>query len=379
MPGLKLQDNAFDTALVLWPVTPISVLDKLRDVFRTVSFFPVQGPAAAPDAAQPSMDDYARADAIFAFSMPPELTHPDQTPRLKLFQCCSSGVSHLEGTDFFKAAQAERRDIAWANASGIQTTTIAEHVLGTVLMLTHKLAFLHLAAQNEQRWVPHAELGGNFIRELNTLVVGVIGYGNIGRETARLFRGCGATVVALTRHGVPQPATGYSLPSTGDPDGTVPSAYYSSTSREARHAFFGACDVVVNTLPESERTIGTMETDEFTAMKGDAIYVNVGRGTTTDQEALVRALTAQPQEGEERSATGTLRIGAASLDVVNPEPLPSSSPLYTLPNVILTPHMSALSAQYWSRAIGVLRTNVERLGRGEEGVNVFAGPGRESK
>ncbi|BGP43044.1 hypothetical protein JCM10450v2_007164 [Rhodotorula kratochvilovae] len=367
--------GALDSVLVLWPVTPLSVLDSLSTVFRKVSYFPIQGPHAAPDAPRPTAEDYAAATAIFAFAMPAELQSPEQTPGLRLFQCCSSGVSHLEETPFFKAQGADSQ-IVWANASGIQTSTIGEHVLGTVLMLTHKLHFLHLAQRNEQRWVPLKELGGNFIRELNTLKVGVIGYGNIGRETARLFHACGSTVLALTRSGRPSPfpSSSFTLPNTGDPTGTLPTTYYSTQSASSRTAFFAACDVVVNTLPESDATRKCMTREEFEAMKGDAIYVNVGRGTTTDQEALVAALQAVPAEGEATAANGTLRIGGASLDVTDPEPLPTSSPLYTLPNVILTPHMSALSTQYWQRALDVLALNAAALAAGMEGVNVWRAP-----
>ncbi|GAA6049175.1 hypothetical protein JCM3770_003293 [Rhodotorula araucariae] len=368
-------DAVLDSVLVLWPVTPESVLDSLKTVFRKVAYFPIQGPTAAPDALRPTADDYANAGAIFAFSVPAELHSPVQTPRLRLFQCCSSGVNHIEGTPFFKAQGADSQ-IVWANASGIQTSTIGEHVLGTVLMLTHKLHFLHLAQRNEHRWVPLKELGGNFIRELNTLKVGVIGYGNIGRETARLFHACGSTVLALTRSGRPSafPSSSFTLAGTGDPDGTLPAAYYSTQSRASRADFFAACDVVVNTLPDSPATQRCMTRDEFEAMKGDAVYVNVGRGTTTDHEALVDALQAVPREGEARDAVGTLRIGGACLDVTDPEPLPASSPLYSLPNVILSPHSSSLSAEYWQRALHLLALNATALGRGERGVNVFRAP-----
>ncbi|GAA5920965.1 hypothetical protein JCM3775_004028 [Rhodotorula graminis] len=366
---------SLDSCLVLWPIGP-ALVEALGASFREVAYFPIQGPDADLDAPRPVADDYARADAIFAFALPAELKHPRQTPRLALFQCCSAGISHLQETAFYQALGPESQ-VVWANASGIQASTIGEHVLGTVLMLTHKVHYLYLEQQVKQRWVPHRELGGTFIRELKTLTVGIVGYGNIGRETARLFSTCGSTVLALTRSGRPEPfpSSSFSLPSTGDPSGTLPAAYYSTQQRSERLAFFARCDVVVNTLPDSAATRGCFGDDEFRAMKGDAIYVNVGRGSTTDHDVLVEALRAQPGEGEARDAVGTLRIGAASLDVVTPEPLPSSSPLYRLPNVILTPHSAALSAEYWHRAVlDVFALNVKRLRRGEQGVNVWRAP-----
>lgn len=134
-------------------------------------------------------------------------------------------------------------------------------------------------------------------------------------------------------------------------------------------------------------------------MKASAIYVNIGRGTTTDQEALIEALKAMAGEGEDEHVTGTLRIGGASLEcvrlplsrsmdrrtdpprpsrsVTTPEPLPSSSELYTLPNVVLTPHMSGLSRLYFHRAADVLKQNAARVSAGRGGLNAFRGRGED--
>lgn len=137
-----------------------------------------------------------------------------------------------------------------------------------------------------------------------------------GREVARLFHAFGSTVYALTRDGVPTPEKGYTLPGTGDPSGSLPTKYYATSPYSSILDFFSACDVIVNVLPDTPRTHRTISTDEFKAMKGNAIYVNIGRGTTTDQDVLVEALRAKKEEGEADDATGTLRIGAASLECV---------------------------------------------------------------
>ena len=139
-----------------------------------------------------------------------------------------------------------------------------------------------------------------------------------GRETARLFHSCGSKIYALTRNGQPTPESGYIIHGTGDPSGGLPEQYFATSSRSSTLSFFSACDVVVNTLPDSEHTRGFIGEEELEAMKGDAIYVNIGRGTTTNQEALVKALQAKPKDGEEEGATGTLRIGGASLECVYP-------------------------------------------------------------
>ncbi|GAA5992144.1 hypothetical protein JCM10908_001786 [Rhodotorula pacifica] len=353
------------------------VVDSLRSIFDEVIFYEVQ--QFSPDIEkqpQPTDEELARTDVFLGFHMPPKVKDWKQTPRLKLFQGCSAGYTHITDSDYYKSIPKDA-DVIFASASGIHVSTIGEHVLGTVLTLTHKLNYLIYTMHAEQRWVPHKEIGGQFIRDLPTLSVGIIGYGHIGRETARLFHSCGSKIYALNRNGQPTPESGYIIHGTGDPSGSLPEQYFATSSRSSTLSFFSACDVVVNTLPDSEHTRGFIGEEELKAMKGDAIYVNIGRGTTTDQEALVKALQAKKGDGEEEGATGTLRIGGASLDVTTPEPLPSPNPLYTLPNVVLTPHMSGLSRLYGTRCGDLLQKNVQRLRQGKGALNAFRGRGED--
>ncbi|GAA5880407.1 hypothetical protein JCM16303_003932 [Sporobolomyces ruberrimus] len=325
---------------------------------------------------EPSAEDLKDADVIFGLTIPKELKTIDQVPNLKLYQAVSAGYSHITDTEFFKTLP-EKESLMFANASGIHVSTIGEHCLATVLMLYHKLHTLTVLLHNEQRWVQAPEYGGNFIRELPTLTVGILGYGAIGRETARLFHSAGSKIHALNRTGEPSRSTGYTLPHTGDPTGSIPSRYFSTSSKTSTLEFFFSCDVVINTLPDSEQTRGFVGKEQFKAMKGDGVYVNIGRGTTTDQEALVEALKAEKGKDEEEDATGTLRIGGASLDVTSPEPLPSHHPLYTLPNVVLTPHMSGSSKLYFERASELLKINVDRVRQGRGVLNSFRGKGED--
>ncbi|GAA6026001.1 hypothetical protein JCM11491_001997 [Sporobolomyces phaffii] len=328
------------------------------------------------DGAEPSPDDLEQADVIFGLTIPKNLKSIDQVPNLKLYQAVSAGFSHISSTDFF-AGLPESEPLMFANASGIHVSTIGEHCLATVLMLYHKLHTLTVLLHNEQRWAKSDEYGGNFIRELSTLKVGIIGYGHIGRETARLFHAAGSEILALNRTGSSSQETGYILPNTGDAQGSIPSKYYSTADRGSILAFFSDADVVINTLPDSEHTKKFVGVEELTAMKGDAVYVNIGRGTTTDQDALVEALKAKKGDGEDDDATGTLRIGGASLDVTDPEPLPDRHPLYTLPNVVLTPHMSGSSKLYFERATDLLKINIDRVRQGRGVLNSFRGKGED--
>ncbi|POY75847.1 hypothetical protein BMF94_0929 [Rhodotorula taiwanensis] len=358
----------FSTALVYGRLP--EVINSLRTAFDEVIFYDVQHVGDLANQPQPTDDELARTDVILGFYMPPKVKDWKQTPRLKLFQGCLAGYSHVTNTDYFRSIPKD--------ADVIFASTIGEHVLGTVLMLTHKLNYLCYTMHAEQRWVPREELGGLYIRDLPAMSVGIIGYGHIGRETARLFHSCGSKIYALSRNGLPSPESGYIIPGTGDPSGSLPEQYFSTSSRSSLLSFFSTCDIVVNTLPDSEHTRGFVGEEELKAMKGDTIYVNIGRGTTTNQEALVKALQAKKGDDEEESATGTLRIGGASLDVTSPEPLPSPHPLYTLPNVVLTPHMSGLSRLYGTRCADLLQKNVHRLRQGKGALNAFRGRGEDN-
>ncbi|GAA5866819.1 hypothetical protein JCM1840_004277 [Sporobolomyces johnsonii] len=363
------------TLLIYTPLQPPSLVEDLKAVFPVVKYFPIQNFAPIKEGdAVPTEQDFKDADAIFSFVIPPGLTSVDQAPRLKLFQGLSAGYSHVTGTEFFKSLP-EDNEMMFASASGIHVSTIGEHVLGTVLMLYHKLNTINIMLNNERRWIPNKELGGHYIRELSTLKVGLVGYGHIARETARLFHCAGSTIYALTRNGQPTPESGYVIPHTGDPSGSLPEKYFSTSSASSTLDFFAACDVVVNTLPDSVATKKFVGVEQLKAMKGDAVYVNIGRGTTTDQEALIEALKAEPAEGEDEGATGTLRIGGASLDVTDPEPLPDGHELFAMPNVVLTPHMSGLSKLYHTRAVDLLKINVARIRAGKGVLNSYRGKG----
>lgn len=102
-------------------------------------------------------------------------------------------------------------------------------------------------------------------------------YGHLGRQVARLATAFGANVLACTREGRPKRIGGYLLPNTGDINGSLPSAYFTTGSKETLHDFLGRCDVVVMALPSSKETKQFLGRDEFMAMKDSAIFVNVSR------------------------------------------------------------------------------------------------------
>ncbi|KAK4057480.1 hypothetical protein OIO90_001549 [Microbotryomycetes sp. JL221] len=366
-----------DTLLVLNPVYPPSILDDLRQQWSTVIYKPrKQFSPPQPDDVLPTDQDLAQADAILCFQLPDNLMSVQQVPKLKFVQALSAGFTQFEHHPFYKSLTS-KDDIIFASASGIHVSTIGEHVIATVMMLFHKLHLIAYRTRKHHKWFNASDEWGIYIRELRDLTVGVIGYGHIGRETARMAASMGAKVIALNRSGKPSPETGYIIQGTGDPSGSLPEQYYSTEDKQSTQEFFSRADVVVNTLPDSPQTRDFVGRDQLKAMKGNAVLCNIGRGTTIDQQALVEALQAKRSEDEAEDATGSLRVGGASLDVTEPEPLPDGHPLFSLENAIITPHMSGLSRDYFRRASDLLNVNADRIRRGRGALNAFRGKGEQ--
>lgn len=190
----------------------------------------------------------------------------------------------------------------------------------------------------------------------------------------------GMRVTCATRTGHPTPINGYLLPETGDPKGKIPSKWYTTTDPASLEEFYATADVVVNSLPSTDETRGFVGQEAFRTMKDDAVFVNIGRGDTVDQEVMIRALEAGLQaadkDEDKKDKKGNLRIAAASLDVTSPEPLPSDNKLWRLSNVLLTPHMSGGSELYWYRVTDLASINVKRvLEEGKGGLNAVRGKG----
>lgn len=152
----------------------------------------------------------------------------------------------------------------------------------------------------------------------------------------------------------------YAPPGCGDPEGALPSRWYSASTEEGFHEFLqSGLDVLVLTVPLTARTRGLMGRTEFGLLAGQkkTFVSNVARGEVVDTEALVEALE------------GDLICGAA-LDVTDPEPLPDGHRLWRTKNVIITPHVSGDSGAYARGLFEVLKNNLIRLSKGQELSNV---------
>jgi phosphoglycerate dehydrogenase-like enzyme len=254
-------------------------------------------------------------------------------PRLQWVQLWSAGADWLQQYPGLKGLP-----FKLTTTSGMHCQQITEHVFGMLLGWNRQLpqAF---ACQNRREWrkIPMGELS---VLAGKTMLI--LGYGAIGAGIARAALAFGMSVIGLRRSGPPVPREEAGV--------TVVSA---SKLRDQ----LPAADVVVNILPLTEETRHSFGAGEFAAMKKTALYVNVGRGATTDQGALVEALR-------------TKAIGGALLDVTDPEPLPADSPLWAQDNLLLTGHYAGFHPNYDEIALNIALDNLGRYVRGEPLVNL---------
>lgn len=255
--------------------------------------------------------------------------------RLRWIQVPAVGVGHMLSPEMIASP------VVITSARGIRARAIAEHVLGVAIALARQL---HVAVrrQVERRWAQD-ELEGatTAIRTLRGATLGVVGAGSIGLEVARVARGFGLRVIATRRR--------MDRPSPPEVDDVFPP--------ERLGDLLAASDVVVLSVPSTEATRVLIGRDELARIKRGAFLINIGRGTLVDDDAVVDAL---------RSGT----LGGAALDVFTHEPLDASSPYWTLPNVIVTPHISGAMEDYWTPLLDLFTANLRRFEAGDPLINL---------
>jgi phosphoglycerate dehydrogenase-like enzyme len=231
----------------------------------------------------------------------------------------------------------------FTTTSGIHAIQMAEYVFAMILALAHRVTQM-VEDQSAVKW-PEDRWGRYVPNELFGSVLGIVGYGSIGRQIARLADAFGMRVLATKRNTRSLHHDGFSIPDTGDPEAEIPERIYPP---EALHSFLAECDYVVITTPLTGQTHHLIDESALGAMKPKAILVNVSRGDVVDEDALAKAIQGN-------------KIGGAALDVYSQEPLSPDSPLWKLPNVLLSPHVSGFSAHYDRRAVDVFAENLRRF------------------
>lgn len=228
------------------------------------------------------------------------------------------------------------RGVIVTNTRGVQAVPIAEHVLAVVLGLAKQLPFVW-ENQRVARWAQGEFTGDRLPWLLRGRTLGLIGIGTIGGEIARRARAFGMRVVAMRRRAHQGTVTG------------VDAVY----TPEQLPELLAQSHVLVVAAPLTPHTRGLIGAREFAQLPRGAVFVNVGRAKIVITDALVAAL---------RSG----HLGGASLDVFPQEPLPPEHPLWTCPNVILTPHTSGFRQGHWEEVVDLFAENLERWERGEE-------------
>ena len=226
------------------------------------------------------------------------------------------------GVDNMPLDKLHHNGISITNASGVHPIPIAESVFAMLLSFTRKL---HSAVRHQVagEWTHIRDVG-----ELYGQTIGIVGVGAIGERIAQLAQAFGMRVWGVRRSGEPSPYVDRMFASDG------------------LQQLLTESDFVVVTVPATSETSHMFAAPQFAAMKQTAHFINIGRGQTTDTSALVDAL---------RSGG----IAGAGLDVFEQEPLPAGHPLWSMDNVIITPHNSGLTNHYEERVIDIFVENLE--------------------
>jgi phosphoglycerate dehydrogenase-like enzyme len=276
------------------------------------------------------------------------LPTPDQAPAIKWVQSHFAGIDRLLDEPLLK-----KDGLLVTTLSGAAASQMAEHIVGMLLALSRRLPAL-MAHQKKSDW-PKDRFERFSPFELRGRTVGIVGYGSIGRQVARLLQPFGVTILA-TKRDVMRPAdTGYTPEGLGDASGDLVHRLYPP---QALESMLRECEFVVITVPLSYETTGLIGEGALNALKPGSFLVDVSRGGVVNHTALVNALKSG-------------RLAGAALDVFPEEPLPASSPLWQMLNVIITPHISGGSPHYNERAVALFCDNLHRYLAGIPLYNLF--------
>ena len=273
----------------------------------------------------------SEADVILNGSHHGELLHQvlPCARQVKWIHVLSAGVDKILFPELIESP------VPVTNGRGVFKDSLAEFCMASILFFAKDLRRL-VSSQEAGRWEQFD------VVQIRGHVLGVVGYGEIGRETARLARSLGMKVVAVRRR------AGLSA-SDRDLERVYPP--------EGLREMLGASDYVVVSTPLTPETRGLIGDAELRAMKNSAVIINVGRGPVIVESALIAALTEK-------------RIRGAALDVFDVEPLPGGHPFYKLDNVLLSPHSADHIVGWADAAMNQFIENFERFRSGQPLENV---------
>lgn len=316
---------------------PSHLVDKLKSVSKQVE---IEQQAVSksdwPD------DRTTSCEVYYAIGGVPR---PEQAPNLRWIQGHWAGVNSLRDHPIWES------DVVITSASGIHAPGTGQYVMAQMLAWANRVPDW-LSYQKKGTW-PSDRWKKFLPNELRDQTVGILGYGSIGREVARLAKGFGMTVLATKRDARNTSDNGFTIPGSGDPEGVMADRIYPG---EATRSMVAECDYVVITLPLTTTTHHLVDESMLREMKTTCVLINVGRGPIVKETDLVKAL----KKGW---------IAGAGLDVFETEPLPAESPLWSLDNVILSPHVSGFTPLYDDRVTDLFAENLRRYVAGDPLLN----------
>ncbi len=299
----------------------------------------------AQTASEISAEIWARTEILYTGNVLPA---PEQVPALRWIQFHFAGIDRYTDEPIIKKA-----GVQVTTLSGAAAPQMAEHVLAMMLALSRKLPAL-IMSQKKSEW-PRDRFDRYAPFELNGKTIGIVGYGSIGRQVARLLQPFGVRILATKRNAMSTRDEGYIVEGLGDPQGDLVHRLYPA---QALKSMLKECNIVLVTTPLTRETEGLLNDAAFAVLKPDAYLIDVSRGGVVNHEDLINALKSG-------------RLAGAALDVFPEEPLPSSNPLWQMSSVILTPHISGGSLHYNERAAALFIENLRRYLANQSLYNIF--------
>ncbi len=310
------------SGLAGFPEFPLDLAREIQDEFPAVTVKLVQDPSSEQRTSE-------LTDTNILYAVRFNKKDFAVCKQLKWLHLTSAGATHVLFPEMVASP------VLVTNSRGLYGIPIAEHVLGIMLMFARRFHEAY-PFQREGKWArPEMLSRFSMIRELHSRTAGIIGLGSIGLAVAERCKAFGMRVIANKRRG-----------------GVRPDCVDDLFGPNELHRLMTESDYVIVCTPLTKETRGMIAEAEIQKMRREAVIINVGRGAIIDEQSLIQALK-------------TNRIAGAGLDVTDPEPPEPNSPLFDMPNVILTPHYSGIRSNYWFHSSTLFRGLLRQYLNGE--------------
>jgi glyoxylate/hydroxypyruvate reductase len=281
-----------------------------------------------PEQERRFLEMLGRAEVVFDFPSGHSGDLPAVAPRLRWLQATSAGIGQ-----FVRRQGLDRTGITFTTASGVHARPLADFCLMAMLMFAKNYVWME-RDKKAKRWERYCG------EELTGKTLAIIGVGRVGQEVARHGKRMDMRVTGMRRSDAQVP----------DVDNLF--------DRVDLRTMLGEADFVVLAAPHTPETEGIIGAAELAVMKPSAVLINIGRGALVDEDALIRALQEK-------------RLAGAALDVLREEPPPQDSPLWEMPNVIISPHSASTVTQENARITEIFCDNLRRYLSGQPLRNVL--------